>query len=151
MTEQPFGNRIVTQIAVVVRDIEAARERYCRIFGVDKPDIIITDEYEQARTSYHGQPTRARAKLAFFKMGQIDIELIEPIDRPSVWGEVLDQRGECVHHIAFWVEDTEGALRYLGEQGIQPTQQGHFTGGMYTYVDSESQLGVMLELLQRTS
>jgi catechol 2,3-dioxygenase-like lactoylglutathione lyase family enzyme len=148
---QPFGNRVIAQIAIVVHDIEAAVERYSRIFGVEKPPVIITDAYEQARTSYHGKPTEARAKLAFFKMGQVEIELIEPIDRPSVWGDVLDQRGEGVHHLAFWVEDTDGALRHLGEHGIQPTQQGQFTGGMYTYVDSQPQLGVMLELLQRTS
>jgi catechol 2,3-dioxygenase-like lactoylglutathione lyase family enzyme len=151
MSEHPgLGSRVVTQIAIVVRDIDAAIERFSAILGVEKPGVIVSDPLEKARTTYRGQPSEARAKLAFFNVGQVDIELIEPLGEPSVWKDVLDQKGEGVHHIAFWVEDTDQSLRFLGQFGIEQTQQGHFTGGMYTYVNSEPVLGVMLELLQRT-
>jgi catechol 2,3-dioxygenase-like lactoylglutathione lyase family enzyme len=148
LTETPLGNRLVTQIAIVVHDIEKAVETYSRVLGVDKPEIMITDEYEKAQTIYYGKPSRARCKLAFFHLGQIDLELMEPMGEPSVWKDVLNKRGQGVHHIAFHVPDTEAALKYLDSQGMPMIQQGHYTGGMYSYVDSESQLGVMLELLE---
>lgn len=144
-----IGSQTVTQVGIVVRDIEAAIDRYCRVFDVDRPPVIITDGPEQARTVYNGQPTPARAKLAFFHMGQVDIELIEPIGGPSTWQAFLDEKGEGVHHIAFWVADTDGAARRLAEQGAGVEQQGHFTGGMYTYISSAPILGVALELLEK--
>lgn len=148
MTEHPLGNQVVAQIAIVVRDIEAAAERYSKVFGIAKPNIIITDEYDKAQTLYRGEASHAQAKLAFIKFGQVELELIEPIGEPSVWKDVLDQRGEGVHHIAFWVPDSDGAVKYLDSHGAPMIQQGQFTGGMYTYVDSEPVLGVMLELLE---
>jgi hypothetical protein len=50
MTEKPLGSQVVTQIAIAVRDIEKAVETYSRLLGVEKPEIIITDEYEKAQT-----------------------------------------------------------------------------------------------------
>lgn len=148
MSEQGLGTQIVTQIGLIVRDIDAYVERYSRVFGVEKPPIIITDEVDKARTTYHGESTTARAKLAFFHMGQVDIELIEPVGGPSTWQEHLDTKGEGVHHIAFVVKDTGQRVAYLNQHGIPTVQQGYYEGGMYTYLDSAPQLGVMVELLE---
>ncbi len=149
MSEQGIGSTIVTQIGIVVRDIEAAVGRYCTILGLPRPEVILTDEPDKARTTYNGQPTPARAKLAFFHLGQVDIELIEPVGGPSTWQAFLDENGEGVHHIAFWVLDTDGAVRFLGRHDIPLEQQGYFTGGMYSYLDSSAALGVRLELLEK--
>jgi methylmalonyl-CoA/ethylmalonyl-CoA epimerase len=148
MTDAPFGKRAIAQIAIAVKDIEAAVETYSRVFGMEKPNIIITDEYDKAQTSYRGGSSTARCKLAFFDFGQVQIELMEPIGEPSVWKDVLDKNGDGVHHIAFWVPDTDETVKYLDSHGMPMIQQGQFTGGQYTYVDSAPQLGVMLELLE---
>jgi catechol 2,3-dioxygenase-like lactoylglutathione lyase family enzyme len=146
--EHPLGNRLVTQVGIMVRDIEQSVDAYSRIFGVEKPPIIITDDYEQARTSYNGEPSHAKAKLAFFNMGQVQIELIEPIGEPSTWKAHLDSSGESVHHLALVVPDTDRAVAFLAEQGMNVEQQGDYTGGRYTYINSTPQLGVTLELLE---
>jgi catechol 2,3-dioxygenase-like lactoylglutathione lyase family enzyme len=143
-----FDSPVITQVGIVVRDIEASVERYSRIFGVDRPPISITAEREQAKTTFVGEPSEARAKLAFFKMGPVDIELIEPIGGPSTWQQFLEEKGEGVHHIAFVTNDTNRLVSFLGEQGIEKVQHGYFDGGMYTYLDSAPELGVMLELLE---
>jgi methylmalonyl-CoA/ethylmalonyl-CoA epimerase len=83
MTEPTLGNNVVTQIGIIVRDIEAKTRAWSSILGLPIPDIILTDTLEKAQTEYNGMPTTARAKLAFFHMGQLDVELIEPIDEPS--------------------------------------------------------------------
>jgi len=148
MSEQGIGTTIVTQVGIVVRDIEKSVEQFSRIFGMEKPPISITAEYDQARTTYMGDPTAARAKLAFFHMGQVSIELIEPIGGPSTWQAFLDSKGEGVHHIAFRVKGTDDVAAFLGEQGIQIEQHGLYMGGQYTYLNSTAQLGVILELLE---
>jgi len=148
MSEQGLGTDIVCQVGLIVRDIERSAEAYSRVFGIPKPPVIITDEAKIAETMYRGEPTEARAKLAFFQMGQVSIELIEPIGGPSTWQEFLDAKGEGVHHIAFIIQGTDKVVAYLEGEGINVVQQGKYTGGMYTYVDSEPALGVVLELLE---
>jgi len=85
----PLANPVVVQIGFVVRDIERAIDSFQKIFDLPRPQITLTDPFEQAMTTYHGRPTEARAKLAFFHMGQVSLELIEPVDGPSTWQEHL--------------------------------------------------------------
>jgi methylmalonyl-CoA/ethylmalonyl-CoA epimerase len=148
MNNQGIGSNVVCQVGLIVRDIERSAEAYSRVFGVPKPEFIVTDEQEIAHTRYRGEPTDARAKLAFFEMGQVTLELIEPIGGPSTWQECLDERGEGVHHIAFFVKDTDQVVASLEQNDIAVIQQGDYTGGRYTYMDSASALGVILELLE---
>lgn len=143
-----FGIPVVTQIGLVVKDIDRSIGHYATIFNLPRPEVIVTDEYEVAKTSYRGQPSFARAKLAFFNFGQVQIELIEPIGEPSTWKEVLDEKGEGIHHIAFQVKGTDQVVAFLEDQGIPLVQQGHYTGGMYSYLDGSEKLGVVLELLE---
>ena len=142
------GMNVVTQVAIIVRDIEKSIDHYSRIFGMEKPPVRITPEYDQTQCTYRGNPTTGRAKLAFFHMGQVDIELIEPFGGPSIWQEFLDEKGEGVQHIAFRIEGTDKVVEFFGQNGMGVAQQGNYTGGMYTYLDSAPQLGVIVELLE---
>ena len=143
-----IGANSICQVGVVVKDIDASAKRYAKIFGVDVPEVIITDVAEVAHTELRGQSTPARAKLAFFKMGQLSLELIEPLGGPSTWKEFLDQHGEGVHHLAFEIKDTDGVVKNLEAEGLPVLQRGDYTGGRYTYVGSEAALGTVVELLE---
>jgi methylmalonyl-CoA/ethylmalonyl-CoA epimerase len=143
-----LGTDVVTQVAVVVRDIEKAANAYASLLGMEIPDVITTSGYEEAHTQYRGVATEATAKLCFFQLGQVTVELIEPDGKPSTWQEHLDRHGEGVHHIAFQVSDMERRLADLQSAGMATIQRGDFTGGRYAYVDSAPLLGVELELLE---
>jgi methylmalonyl-CoA/ethylmalonyl-CoA epimerase len=148
MADKGVGTNVICQVGLIVRDIERSIAAYSRVFGMSEPEVIVTDGPEIAHTRFKGEPTDARAKLAFFQMGQVSLELIEPIGGPSTWREFLDEKGEGVHHIAFFVKDTDEAVRFLDGEDISVVQQGDYTGGRYTYLDSASALGVALELLE---
>jgi catechol 2,3-dioxygenase-like lactoylglutathione lyase family enzyme len=148
MTSHSLGTNVICQVGLIVRDIERSAEAYSQIFGVLKPPVVVTDEPQFTHATFKGEPTSARAKLAFFQMGQVALELIEPLGGPSTWQEFLDEHGEGVHHIAFVVKDTDEVTRFLAGKGIEAVQQGDYTGGRYTYVDSTAMLGVVLELLE---
>ncbi len=147
---EKFGGHVVTQIGIVVRDVEKSAQAWAQLLGVEKPNVIITDPYDKAHTQYLGQPTEAQAKLAFFHLQNITIELIEPIGENSTWREVLEKQGEGVHHIAFQVKDMDENVVYLEKLGGKLVQKGDFTGGSYAYVDMMKQVGVVLELLTST-
>ncbi len=148
MTQHKPGTDRVMQIGIVVGDIERAAEAWSTILGLPMPAIRTTDPVDVARTEYEGEPTSARAKLAFFQMGQVSIELIEPIDGPSTWRDQLDRCGDSLHHIAFVVDGMRERLDDLAGHGIPLVQRGEYTGGRYAYVDATKQLGAVLELLE---
>jgi methylmalonyl-CoA/ethylmalonyl-CoA epimerase len=146
--DNSLGTTTVTQVAIIVRDIEAKARAWARILGLPVPDVIVTDPVEVAQTEYRGQPSPARAKLAFFQLGQVSLELIEPIGGPSTWQEHLDAHGESLHHIAFQIQGMQDKLAYLDANGIPLIQRGEFKGGRYAYVDGPQTLGTVLELLE---
>ncbi|MDQ0474748.1 VOC family protein [Labrys wisconsinensis] len=138
------------QVGFVVHDVAATARKYAEAFGFPVPPIIETPGFDKARTTVNGEPSEATAKLAFFQTGQLVIELIQPDETPSVWRDFLETNGEGVHHIAFRVADTKAAEAGLAGQGFPTLQQGLFVdgSGMYTYLDTAPQLGVMIELLE---
>jgi methylmalonyl-CoA/ethylmalonyl-CoA epimerase len=143
-----LGTNMITQIGLVVKDIDKSIDAYCDLLSLPRPTPVITDEFESAQTQYAGKPSFARAKLAFFNMGQVQIELIEPIGEPSTWKDCLDQKGEGFHHIAFVIKDTDSVVQYFASKDVPLVQQGKYPGGMYSYLDATQKLGLFVELLE---
>ncbi len=146
--DRGLGTRVVTQIAVVVKDVERSAKAYADVLGVPVPKWELTDTVERAHTRYLGQPSKAQAKLAFIELQNIVIELIEPVGGPSTWRSFLDAKGEGVHHIAFQVEGMDKRVADLKIKGLPLIQTGDYTGGRYAYVDGTAKLAVILELLE---
>ncbi|WP_256758680.1 VOC family protein [Cohnella sp. WQ 127256] len=148
MTNNVLGNNVITQIGLLVHDIEQTSQTYAEFFGVEKPTWFWTDTVDIAQTEYRGARSEARAKLAFFDMGSLQLELIEPDHNPSTWRESLDQNGEGFHHIAFVIDGMKDKIALLEAKGMSLLQKGEYTGGRYAYMDTFSQLKVLVELLE---
>jgi methylmalonyl-CoA/ethylmalonyl-CoA epimerase len=148
MSKGVLGTNVVAQVGIIVKDIEKTSQAFADFFGVEKPPANPTDPLEKAQTSYKGNPTEARAKLAFFDMGSLQLELIEPDEQPSTWREYLDTHGEGVHHIAFVVKDMKDAVAKMEARNMPLVQKGEYTGGRYAYMETFSDLKVILELLE---
>lgn len=149
MTNPLLGNEVITQVGILVNDIEKTSKVYAEFFGVEPPDIRQTDIMEKAQTKYLGQPTTAQAKLAFFQVGpQLQLELIEPDQNPSTWRHDLDKNGEGFHHIAFNIKGMRHMIDKLDGFGLPLLQTGEYTGGRYAYIDGTDKLKLVLELLE---
>jgi catechol 2,3-dioxygenase-like lactoylglutathione lyase family enzyme len=145
MADEQF-KRII-QIGIVVKNIEKARAYWAKLLGVKEPQIVESEDWEATHASFKDKPTKARAKLAFFWLENIDLELMEPIGEPSIWQEFCDKTGGGLHHIAFKVEDLDGTLEKFKKAGIKIEQKGDYEGGCYTYMGSTDKLGGVIELL----
>jgi len=148
MNKGALGTRTICQVAIVTDDIASCAKKWADILGVDVPEIRQTGAQEQSHAQYHGCPTPAHAKLAFFDLGQVRLELIEPDAGPSTWREFLDTHGPGLHHIAFRVQGMDDVLQRLDEKGVPLVQKGNYPGGRYAYLDASSTLGAVLELLE---
>jgi hypothetical protein len=149
MANPILGTNLLCQIGILVNDIEKTSKEWAAFLGVDPPQIQITGDVNEAQTKYLGMPSEARSKLAYFHVGEnVDIELIEPDNNPSVWRRDLDANGEGFHHIAFVVKGMKEKIRLCGKQGLRLLQTGEYLGGRYAYIDANEKLQLMLELLE---
>lgn len=140
-------SNIIWHIGIVVNDIEKTAKNYSQLFGIKLPEIISVKPEEP--TFYKDGCFQIEHKMAFFKMGLVQIELIEPNSQPSTWRDFLDKFGEGVHHVSINVRDPKQAVSFLEDKGIKALQKADFEGGSYAYMDARPQLGVILELFEK--
>jgi len=155
MTEQTFSPkaafRTCIQVGVVVRDVERKIEALSRIFGMGPFTLI---DYPPASAEglpkvYHDQPGQYTARIAFASLGTLDLELIEPVQGPSIWQDFLDTHGEGIHHIKFCVSDEKPVLDHLAAHGVDVEMWGSSRAGTaYYYLDSQAQAGFTIELMR---
>lgn len=136
----------ICQISLVVSDIEQTAQHYAALFGVPVPPIVICPPEEIAHTQFEGKPTKTRAKLCNFDLGQVVLELTEADEHPSTWKDFIEQNGPGVHHIGFVTENREETIRYFEEQNMPVRHYGEYPGGNYTVMDSVEKLGVYVNV-----
>ena len=143
------GFRKVVQVAFVVKDIEASSRRWAELLGQPVPKINTTRPGHEVKEIYRGKPSEGQVKLTFFDLGQVVIELLQPVSPGTSWYEYLQKKGEGVQHLGFQIEDTEKTSAELEKLGYPMIHRGRYDGdnGDYIYHDALDSLGVVIELL----
>jgi methylmalonyl-CoA/ethylmalonyl-CoA epimerase len=108
---------------------------------------------DQLGMNYEGEEVVAaqKVKVAFLQIGESRIELLEPTSDESPVAGFLKKNGPGVHHIAYEVDDLEGALKNLEAQGVrlidkEPRKGAH--GTKIAFVHPKASGGVLTELCQ---
>lgn len=138
----------IGQVALIVKDVEKTSQNISKLFGLQESPYEMIGEYELANTQYMGEPTPAKGKGTFYNMGSLDLEIIQPVGGPSTWNDFLQEKGEGIHHLAWYVKNIDEVTTFLESLGMKMVQEGNWDGGKYKYFDSTAQIGFMLELLQ---
>jgi hypothetical protein len=148
-SEALISDKHMVQVGIIVNNVEKSAKAWAAFLGNEEiPEVIVASGSELNPTKYKGKPTDAKAKLAFFELDNITIELIEPIGGPSTWQEFLDTRGEGIHHIAFVVKGMKSYIKNFEDKGIPMVQHGGWDTGEYSYMDGSNSLALIIELLE---
>jgi len=135
------------QIALIVKDIEKAAEKWADLFGVPKPEIRIDKPSVNPDLTYRGKPAFYGLKFAVIEANGFVIELHEPDENESTFREFLDKHGNGVHHIGFCVgERRDAVVDELEKEGYALRTVGYYPGSSWTIVDTEDDLGVNLNI-----
>jgi len=145
-----IGTNVICQIGLVVHDVEKTGKIYADFFGVEVPPVLDSGDPEITKTMVRGKPSTASCKMMFFDTPTVQLELIQPDETPSVWRDILNEKGEGFHHIAFQVKDAKGKMAELAEKGYPTFQSGNYGdgSGMYAYIDTRKDFAMILELLE---
>jgi len=140
---------VVSQIGFVVRDTDATTRYYEQVFGLGPWSIM---EGESADCTNRGKPTTIRGRIGVTQVGAVQFEVIQILEGESIHSEFLQERGEGLHHVGFYVRDLEARLEACKEAGIEVLQRGTIKQGPitidYAYLDTVSIGGVVFEYIQ---
>lgn len=145
-----LGTLTPSQVAIIVRDIEAVKTDYAKLWGTEVPPTKESGDYAVTQTEYKGGAAPdAKCKMAFFELGNVQFEIIQPNEHPSTWRDFLEENGEGLHHLAFNVEDLEAGIQACEGLGMTLTQRGNYSSGEggYAYMDARKTLKCFIELL----
>ena len=94
----------LNHIGIAVRAIESQRAYYEDVLGATFEGI------EEVPIQ--------QVKVAFYRVGDVRIELLESTDPQSPIARFIDKRGEGLHHLAFLVDDLRSRIEQLSQIGL---------------------------------
>jgi methylmalonyl-CoA/ethylmalonyl-CoA epimerase len=149
LPEAPAQPMAISQIAIVVNDMEEALERYHRLLGWG-PWNVYRHEWPMLHdTHLHGESVAYSMIGAETHVGPVVAELIQPLEGPSIYKEWLEERGEGLHHIACMrpnIEESDAMKDRFGAMGAKPLMGGRIGSGIeFYYLDTEPLLKVIIE------
>jgi len=124
-------------VGIAVDDLDVSIELYESAFGA----VLVH------RATNEGEGLEA----AFMSTGQGEVELMSATRDDSPVGKFLAKRGPGLHHVAYAVEDIDGALaraREAGMQLIDETPRRGMHGTRIAFVHPRSVGGVLTELVE---
>jgi methylmalonyl-CoA/ethylmalonyl-CoA epimerase len=128
--------RQISHLGLAVKDLDAAIRLYEAVFGL--------------KVEHRWVAEADRMEAASFRLGVIEIELMQPLEEDSPVGRFIARRGEGIHHIAYKVDDVAEALTRARESGIETIDEKPRTGGdgrtNIGFLHPRSTFGVLTEL-----
>lgn len=128
----------IDHIGIAVHSIDDAAPLYRDVFGL---------EFEGTE-----KVADQGVRVAFFRIGEAMIELLEPIDDDGPVARFLDEHGEGIHHLALRSDDIDAERDHVAESGIrllsdEPQEGAH--GKLVSFMHPGDTGKVLLELTQR--
>jgi catechol 2,3-dioxygenase-like lactoylglutathione lyase family enzyme len=127
----------IIQTAWVVEDIEASEQFFVEHFGVRKWIRIPDVHFGPDACTYRGAPADFVVHVSMANVGDMQLELIQPVRGVSIYTEFLERGGAGLHHICFAPADFDAALDAAHAGGVEVVQRGSMGGGMmeFAYLD----------------
>lgn len=135
-------------ISFLVRDLDAAIEKWRKLLGILDPD--------QAERITYGEGVEGGEHMrwaTFVNPKGTAIQLFEPVGEGFL-KKVLDKRGEIVHHVAFLSSDVETTVQQLRDADIPMVQEENTSPDTmpwlkWNFVPPEYVGGALIEVAQR--
>jgi len=127
----------INHIAIAVNNIEEAAKFYQEVMGLTLSGVEVV--------------TAQKTRVGFFKIGESNIELVQPAEPDSPLTKFLETKGQGIHHICFEVDDVEAEVKSFLEKGATMIDQKPRPGAHGTkvaFVHPKSSNGVLIELCE---
>jgi methylmalonyl-CoA/ethylmalonyl-CoA epimerase len=127
----------INHIAIAVNNLEEAAKFYQTVMGLTLSGVEVV--------------SAQKTKVGFFKIGESNIELVQPAEPDSPLVKFLETKGQGIHHICLEVDDIEAEVKSVLEKGATMVDQKPRPGAHNTrvaFVHPKSSGGVLIELCE---
>jgi methylmalonyl-CoA/ethylmalonyl-CoA epimerase len=129
--------KAINHIGIAVKSIDAQRDFYEKVLGAKFEGVeVVADQ---------------KVRVAFFDVGGVRLELLEPTDPSSTVAAFIEKRGEGLHHVAYTVADIKARLSELKANGIRLIDEAPRAGAHHTqiaFLHPKSSCGVLTEICE---
>ncbi len=153
MTKNKSSFRKLHHVGVVVRDIDQAISYYESLgigpFEAPGGGKTFTIAFEG---ELHGKPATWTTTISNARIGDVELELLEPTRGNQALKESLDATGEGLHHIGFITDDLDAEIANLKKNGVGIwTLAREPDGGGFLYSDPTPLGGTAIEFRKMDS
>jgi hypothetical protein len=139
----------IAQLGYVVGDISAAMEYW--IGSLDVGPFFYLPSPPLHDLVYRGEPTTARIAVAITYSGDLQVELIQPLDdQPSPYRDFQHDFGSGLHHLAHFTDEFDAAMAGYRARGRTPYYEGRGLTAeqRFAYFDTASHGGTVNEVVE---
>ena len=124
----------IHHVGIVVKEFDATLETYKGMLGEEPVATMEIPDRE--------------LRAVYFKVGDSQLEIFD--GSSPAFAEFLETDGECIHHIAYEVEDIEGELKKQAALGIKLVDKvpREIPGMKIAFIGPEGAGGVYIELVE---
>jgi methylmalonyl-CoA/ethylmalonyl-CoA epimerase len=124
----------IDHLGIAVRSLDASIAYYEKALGI--------------RCEHREEVPSQKVRTAFFSVGEVHLELLEPTSPDSPVAKFLEKNGEGVHHVAFGTSDIGAQLTQAAQAGVKLIHESPFEGAagkMVAFLHPKSTYGVLTE------
>lgn len=127
----------IDHLGIAVRSLDESIKYYETVLGL--------------KCQHREEVVSQKVRTAFFAVGEVHIELLEPTAEDSPIAKFLAKNGEGIHHVAFGSDDVVGQLAQAKGAGAQLIHEAPIEGAgnkLVAFLHPKSTHGVLTEFCQ---
>jgi len=129
--------KAVNHLGIAVRSIEEVRPFY---------EQVLRAQFEGIE-----EVAEQKVRVAFFRIGDVKLELLEPTTPESTIAKFIEKKGEGLHHVAYEVKDIQARLNELKAEGVKLIDETPRMGAHHmkvAFLHPKSSAGILTELCE---
>jgi len=128
--------RQISHLGIAVKDLEESMNFYRKVLDLDPSSPVIGGD--------------GTIKASMIKVGEVHLELLQPLGKEGVMAKFLEKRGEGFHHVCYEVDDLHEAIASIKEQGVEVIGEPmDGVEGLSIFLHPRNTHGVLTELVQK--
>jgi len=124
----------IDHLGIAVRSLDTAIAYYEKALGL--------------KCEHREEVPAQKVRTAFFSVGDVHLELLEPTSPDSPVAKFIEKNGEGVHHVAFATTDIAGQLQQAADGGVKLINEMPIAGAagkLVAFLHPKSTFGVLTE------
>ena len=144
-------NRKINQICYVTYDYKKTIENMCDLLNIGPWTIIAHCNQTTRGVKLNGKSVKDPFKFicAFAFMGDMQIEVIQPVSGMNPYTKFLEEKGPGIHHIKECIPDVGELMKTISEfekKGSKVVFEGKYQEDLFFYLGTMDKFGSDYEL-----